>query len=278
MVLSLFVAGTVVALLIAAPRILPPAANVVGTASGASSPTSTPADPTPAVSPLATPSPTPTASTVPAPAGFDKTQYSIDDPNSIWVVVDKQRPIPGAATFVPPNLADLPTGMPNPNGYQLRADAAAALAEMFAADKSEVGTQLVAQSGYRDYSVQVGAYAFYVNQDGVAGADKTSARPGFSEHQTGLAMDILDTTSGCTTDFACFGNTASGKWLAANAYRFGFILRYPADKTEVTGYEYEPWHFRYVGVALATEMHADGIETLEEFFGLPAAPDYAPAG
>ncbi|MFC6173166.1 M15 family metallopeptidase [Subtercola frigoramans] len=164
--------------------------------------------------------------------------------------------------------------MPNPNGYQLRLTPMAALAAMFAADKNEVGTQLVAQSGYRDYSVQVRAYQYYVGVDGVAGADKTSARPGFSEHQTGLAMDILDTTSGCTTDFDCFGKTASGKWLAANAYRFGYILRYPADKTAITGYEYEPWHFRYVGTELSNEMHNTGVETLEEFFGLPAAPDY----
>ncbi|WP_443069927.1 M15 family metallopeptidase [Subtercola sp. YIM 133946] len=165
--------------------------------------------------------------------------------------------------------------MPNPNGYQMRGDAEDAMHTMFGAAKAEIGTQLVAQSGYRDYGVQVKAYNYYVNLDGVAGADLTSARPGFSEHQTGLAMDILDTTSGCSTDGLCFANTGAGQWLAANAYRFGFILRYPADKTAVTGYEYEPWHFRYVGVDLATEMHTTGVETLEEFFGLPPAPDYA---
>jgi D-alanyl-D-alanine carboxypeptidase len=64
-------------------------------------------------------------------------------------------------------------------------------------------------------------------------------------------------------------------WLAANAYRFGFILRYPQGLENITGYEYEPWHFRYVGVALATEMHKEGVQTLEQFFGLPAAPNYA---
>ena len=73
----------------------------------------------------------------------------------------------------------------------------------------------------------------------------------------------------------CFGATPQGLWLAANSYRFGFILRYPAGKRAVTGYIFEPWHFRYVGVELATEMHETGIATLEEFFGLPPAPDYA---
>ncbi|QWT24566.1 M15 family metallopeptidase [Subtercola sp. PAMC28395] len=274
-VLSLFVGGTVAAVLIAAPRILPPAANVAGTTSAVPSPSSTPELPMPAVSPVPTPSSPSPPFTPPPPAGFDKTQLSIDDPNSYWFVVNKLRPIPDAENFVPNELSDIPSDIPNPNGYQLRLTPLAALAAMFVADKNEVGTQLVAQSGYRDYSVQVKAYQYYVGIDGVAGADKTSARPGFSEHQTGLAMDILDTTSGCTTDFDCFGKTASGKWLAANAYRFGYILRYPADKTAITGYEYEPWHFRYVGTELSTEMHNTGVETLEEFFGLPAAPDYA---
>jgi D-alanyl-D-alanine carboxypeptidase len=79
----------------------------------------------------------------------------------------------------------------------------------------------------------------------------------------------------CALD-QCFANTPQGQWLAANGWKYGFIVRYPADKTAVTGYEYEPWHMRYVGLDLAAEMHRDGIETLEEFFGLPAAPDYAP--
>ncbi|MCU1483088.1 MAG: D-alanyl-D-alanine carboxypeptidase family protein [Subtercola sp.] len=266
-VVALLVGVTVVAVKFLGPQQL--AAVTASSSPSASSPASAPATPTPSATSVPSPTLTPT------PAGFNKTQFSIDDPNSIWVVVNKLRPLADGADFVPPNLVDLPVDMPNPNGYQLRGDAEQALATMFDAAKSEIGTQLVAQSGYRDYSVQVKAYNYYVNLDGVAGADQTSARPGFSEHQTGLAMDILDTTSGCSTDGLCFANTDAGRWLAANAYRFGYILRYPADKTAVTGYEYEPWHFRYVGVDLATEMHNTGVETLEEFFGLPPAPDYA---
>ncbi len=269
-VVALLVIVTVVVVKVAAPREL---AAVAGTASpSASGEGAASTGPTTTATPTATDVPTPAP---PTPAGFDKTKYSIDDPNSIWFVVNKLRPIADGKDFVPQNLVDLPADMPNPNDYQLRGDAAAALATMFAAAKTEIGKQLVAQSGYRSYSVQVDSYKYYVNLDGVAGADQTSARPGFSEHQTGLAMDILDTTSGCSTDGLCFSTTTAGQWLAANAYRFGYILRYPADKTAVTGYEYEPWHFRYVGVDLATEMHNTGVETLEEFFGLPAAPGYA---
>ncbi|MCS5717573.1 M15 family metallopeptidase [Herbiconiux sp. CPCC 205763] len=235
--------------------------------------------------PSATPTPSATVPGIPAPAftpepppppAFDKAALSIDDPTSPWVVVNKLRPLQNGADYVPPDLVDLPADMPNPNGYQMRADAAASLEEMFHAALGEIGVQLVAQSGYRSYSVQVGAYDYYVNQLGTAGADLTSARPGFSEHQTGMAMDILDTVSGCSTDGRCFADTAAGQWLAANAYRFGWVLRYPDGGTPVTGYEFEPWHYRWVGVPLATEMHDTGVSTLEEFFGLPAAPDYAP--
>jgi D-alanyl-D-alanine carboxypeptidase len=73
---------------------------------------------------------------------------------------------------------------------------------------------------------------------------------------------------------ACFGETPQGQWLAANAWSYGFTLRYPEGATPITGYEYEPWHYRYVGPALAAELHTSGVATLEEFFGLPAAPTY----
>ncbi|WP_253259561.1 M15 family metallopeptidase [Subtercola boreus] len=272
-VIAAFVGGTVIALNAVAHQFQAGAA-----AAALPAPTESPSAPssTPSVPPSPSDTAVPAAPTAPpVPPAFDKTAHSIDDPNSIWVVVNKQRPLADGANFVPPNLVDLPRDMPDPLGYMLRSDAADALHSMFAADKAEVGTQLIAQSGYRDYSVQVRAYQHYKDALGVAGADKTSARPGFSEHQTGLAMDIMDTSSGCDLETPCFGSAPSGVWLAANAYRFGFILRYPADKTAVTGYEYEPWHFRFVGVDLATEMHNTGVETLEEFFGLPAAPDYA---
>ncbi|RFA23706.1 hypothetical protein B7R25_01125 [Subtercola boreus] len=271
---AVFVGGTVVALNVVAQQFQSGAAAAAGaTPSAGATPAS--ASASASASAPASPPPAAVAPAPPAPPAFNRGAFSVDDPNSIWVVVDKLRPITDGATFVPPDLVDLPSDMPDPLGYMLRADAADALHAMFAADKAEIGTQLVAQSGYRDYEVQVRAYQHYKDALGVAGADQTSARPGFSEHQTGLAMDIMDTSSGCDLETPCFGSSPSGIWLAANAYRFGYILRYPADRVAVTGYESEPWHFRFVGVDLATEMHTTGVSTLEEFFGLPAAPGYA---
>ncbi|HEY8912324.1 M15 family metallopeptidase [Lacisediminihabitans sp.] len=213
-----------------------------------------------------TPTPTPT------PTGFDRAALSIDDPTSIWVVVDKLRPL-APPTYVPADLVDTPVPHLNPPG--LRAEAANAMVAMFAAAKAEGAGSMQLQSAYRSYVVQVKVYNGYVASAGKAGADAQSARPGFSEHQSGFAADISALPLKCALA-ACFGQTPQGLWLAANAYRFGFLLRYPADKTAVTGYMYEPWHFRYIGVPLATEMHATGITTLEEFFALPPAPDYAP--
>jgi D-alanyl-D-alanine carboxypeptidase len=221
--------------------------------------------PSPAITPAASPA---------AAAGFNKTAHSTTDPTSIWAVVDKLRPIPNGSEYVPPDLVATPDGIPNTHGHPLRQMTTDAIVELFAAAKAEAGFHLVIASGYRSYSSQTFAYNGYVSSLGQTGADATSARPGFSEHQTGMAADILDTASGCGTEGACFGNAPAGQWLAANAWRYGFILRYPADKTPVTGYEYEPWHFRYVGTDLAAEMHTEGVTTLEEFFGLPAAPTY----
>ena len=218
--------------------------------------------------PSITPSPSPT----PTPPTFDKTVLSIDDPTSIWLVVDKLRPLTPPA-FAPPDLLNTP--VPHLNPPALRTEAANAMVAMFAAAKAEGAGGMQLQSAYRSYAVQVKGYNGYVASEGKAVADSQSARPGFSEHQTGLAADISALPLTCALA-ACFGQTPQGIWLAANAYRFGFLLRYPAGKTAVTGFIYEPWHFRYIGVALATEMKRTGVTTLEEFFGLSAAPTYAP--
>jgi D-alanyl-D-alanine carboxypeptidase len=250
-----------------------PDASVVADARSSSAPA--PAQITiPAPIQTSVPAAVPAQPEVVTPSAFDKTARSIDDPTSIWFVVNKTRPIPDASGYVPPDLVDLRGDIPNPYGYPLRQEAADALASMADAATAEIGQQLVAQSGYRAYDIQEIVYNRYVAQLGTAGADLTSARPGYSEHQTGMAIDILATGSGCSLDGPCFGDTTAGQWLTANAYRFGYLLSYPADKTPVTGYEYEPWHFRYIGVDLSTEMHNQGVATLEEFFGLPAAPGY----
>ncbi len=196
-------------------------------------------------------------------AAFDHTRYSVTDPNSIWVVVNKHHPLK-PVNYAPQDLTSVS------NGQVMRAEAATALTSMFAGAKT-AGLTITAASAYRSYTTQVSVYNQEVANYGKAKADSESARPGFSEHQTGLAVDIAG--GGCSiTD--CFGTTAEGKWATAHAYEYGFILRYTADKTPITGYRAEAWHFRYVGKDLALQMHKTGATTLEEFFTLDAAPDY----
>jgi zinc D-Ala-D-Ala carboxypeptidase len=230
-------------------------AFVVFSPSPASNPS---AAPTRSATPSSTPSPTPT----PTPT-FDKTQFSIDDASSLWVVVNKTRPL-NPKTYAPP-LQNLT--FPGGKG-QMRPEAANALQQLFADYTAQTGDRYTVVSAYRSYNTQVATYNGWVSRLGKAQADRQSARAGYSEHQTGLAVDIDTAIS------QSFGSTPAGQWLAANSYKYGFILRYPDGLESVTGYEYEPWHFRYVGVALATQMHDTGVQTLEQFFGLPDAPDY----
>ncbi|WP_141919066.1 M15 family metallopeptidase [Klugiella xanthotipulae] len=229
--------------------------------------------------PSATPSPSPasespaTASSAPAEptpaAAFDAVARSRDDPTSLWVVSNKTRPLT-PLDYAPTDLS-MPQGIGNANGHPLRAEAARALETMHTA-ATAAGLSLRITSAYRDFAYQTRLYNGYVGRDGQAAADTYSARPGYSEHQTGLATD-LDDSGSCGLQ-ACFAQTATGAWLAEHAPEYGFILRYPDGKQGVTGFTFEPWHFRYVGTDLALEMRRTGVTTLEEFFGLPAAPDY----
>ena len=226
---------------------------------------------TPSHTPSKPPTPTPTPTST--PAGFDRTAYSTDDPASIWVVANKQRSL-DPVSFVPPDLVFPP--LVNLNGQPMRQVTADALVAMFAAGKAEAGLDFSVQSGYRSYESQVRVYNADVAKNGQAYADTDTARPGHSEHQTGLAVDISAVPAKCSLA-ACFADTPQGRWLAANAWRFGFLLRYPADKVPVTGFTFEPWHFRFIGQPLAAEMHTRGITTLEEYFGIPGGEQYAAA-
>ena len=239
--------------------------------SGAVSPPSTAASPstTPSLTTTARPSPTDTPEPAIVPS-FDKAARSIDDPNSLWLVVNKTRPL-NPENFEPVDLVDVP--VPHTWNPLLRQEASDAVIALFAAASAEAGLTLASNSAYRSYDSQVAVYNQDVVANGQAFADTSTARPGTSEHQTGLAIDIGADSRNCSLS-TCFGDTAEGQWLAANAWRFGFLLRYPADKTDVTGYAFEPWHYRYIGADLSTEMHNTGVSTLEEFFGLPAAPNY----
>lgn len=204
---------------------------------------------------------------------FNKKMHELDKPGSPWWVVNKKRSLP--AGYVPADLA-----VPNVRLRLARTapqmpyslSATPALEEMFMAAKQE-GIELVFGSGYRSEELQRQFYNQYVAQDGQAAADRYSARPGTSEHQTGLAFDATSLSEKCHLEI-CFQDTPEGEWLSANAYKYGFIARYPDGKEAITGYQYEPWHLRFVGKELAAEMHRTGILTLEEFFNLPPAPNY----
>ena len=121
------------------------------------------------------------------------------------------------------------------------------------------GISLFVASGFRDYDYQVDLYNAYVKKDGKEAADTYSARPGYSEHQTGLAADINAADSS-------FEDTPEAIWLDKNCYKYGFIIRFPKGKEAYTGYTYEPWHLRYVGKDIAKKIHDAGGISLEEYY------------
>jgi D-alanyl-D-alanine carboxypeptidase len=189
--------------------------------------------------------------------------YDIASASSLQVVVNKHRQL-NPATYVPGQLVRI-------QGERLRAEAADAYKKLTKAAKA-AGVNIMPISGYRSFSEQASLYDSYVRQYGQATADTLAARPGYSEHQTGLAMDIGNASGTCALQ-ACFANTPAGKWAAENCWQYGFIIRYPAGAEATTGYTYEPWHLRYVGgKTLADEVKLAG--TLEGYFKLEAAPDY----
>lgn len=146
---------------------------------------------------------------------------------------------------------------------QLRKDAADALEELFQAAENE-NIQLLAASGYRSYEKQKSIFERKVDSVGKIEAAKYVAFPGQSEHQTGLAMDVTSKSVNYSLS-ANFEETEEGKWLKDNCHKYGFILRYPEDKENTTGYNYEPWHIRYVGKKVSAYIYTNNL-TLEEFF------------
>lgn len=203
---------------------------------------------------------------------FDKSRFSINEAESASVVVNKGRVLP--RDYVPANLT-----VPNvllrdsetSNNMHLRGEAAKALKKLFdAAAKDDLYLRLA--SGYRSYFTQANLYNQYVRVTGQKSADDYSARPGHSEHQTGLAADVAPSDLRCSIQ-PCFADTSEGRWLGSNAYKFGFIIRYPENLEKLTGYKYEPWHLRYLGSELAKEVKKSG-QTLEQFFDLPAYSTY----
>ena len=212
-----------------------------------STPTTTPSsfpEPTPTGSALL--SPTPTAA-VGAPVDA-RTGLALDAPFMV-----KGLPLINLNHRVTAAYAPLPAGTPETALAQPAADA---YARMNTAAKA-AGITLVIRSAYRTFAVQADQYA-HLSHD-------TTAPPGASEHQTGLAADITD---GVSLGAANVSASKTGRWLLANAYRYGFIVRYPEGKQAITGWPWEPWHFRYVGTDVAAALGPNNVLTLEEYLGV----------
>jgi D-alanyl-D-alanine carboxypeptidase len=191
----------------------------------------------------------------------------IDSASSIQVVVNKKRRL-RPITYKPAEFRYF-------NGVPLAQVAYQPLKRLQAAMKAAGAGTLILNSGYRSYESQAAIYAQKVAQLGLTAGERLAARPGYSEHQTGLAADVSAYGQGCVINI-CFSKTDAGGWIAANARRYGFIIRYPHGSTSSswTGYQFEPWHLRYVGVEVATDMYRQSIYTLEKYRMLPKAPNY----
>lgn len=203
---------------------------------------------------------------------FDKEKFSTSAPSSLWVVVNKGRKLP--ADYKPSKLITPNVRLrfaATSDEMKLQAEAAAALETLFAGAQA-AGHRLLLVSGYRPYASQQAIYERNVKTYGLSEAEMTSARAGHSEHQTGLAVDIGNASRTCELE-KCFSDSAEGSWLALKAHKYGFVLRYHQGVSAITGYDFEPWHFRYVGTELALQIHSSG-QTLEQFFGLPNSTSY----
>lgn len=184
------------------------------------------------------------------------------DPTDTLILVNKYNRAPAVPiTLVKPDVP--PTREAISENIYMQPEAAAALEKLFAGAKDE-GLTLLATSGYRSYSTQKAIFDRKLKTMSERAANASVAKPGYSEHQTGLAMDVEGLSSlgiGLVDDF---GETPEGKWLAEHCHEYGFIIRYPKGKTDITGYIYEPWHIRYVGQEAAAEIAALDI-TFEEY-------------
>lgn len=219
--------------------------------------------------------PEPTASQIPTPAPTDvptPTPIVVNtDTSTVTYLVNREFPL--AEDFVPEDLTtpDIRFAFSDTtiDKAKMTPEAGEALALLFNAAYEEAGLTLYGVSAYRSYARQYTIYATNLATRGIAQTNRYSAAPGRSEHQTGLAIDISCASEvfGLETTFA---DTPEGIWVAENAHRFGFILRYPKDKEDITGYNYEPWHIRYVGTELAGNLYETGL-TLDEYYGVPSA-------
>ena len=189
---------------------------------------------------------------------------TVEQPDSLTALVNKYHLLP--ADYAP-QVESVGAGY---GSGSLRPQAAAAFRAMADAARAD-GVSLRSVSAYRSYARQESTYRYWLSQDSQASVDTYSARPGASEHQTGLALDI-----NVASLKAHFENTPAYAWLAEHCAEYGFILRYPQGKEHITGYQFEPWHYRYVGVEVARVCMDRGL-TLEEYFALRPAQEAEPA-
>lgn len=184
-------------------------------------------------------------------------QINSNEASLITVVVNKKHQLP--SDYIPK--------LQTVRGGSMLPEAAEALEKLFSAAEA-AGHKPKVISSYRSFANQQAVYSNYVSQYGQAQADTFSARPGYSEHQTGLAVDVGNQDGSCDLDI-CFGTTQFGKWLSVNAASYGFIIRYPDGRQTDTGYQYEPWHLRFIGTPLAVQVQSSG-QTLDQYFNIEA--------
>ena len=199
------------------------------------------------------------------PSHPDEYPDDVENPYDVLALVNKNHALP--EDYEPEDLVIPDVRFPFeediPKKY-MRKIAAEALEDMIAAG-DEDGVAIFGQSGFRAYDRQVEIFAANAEKNGEEHANTYSARPGESEHQTGLVMDVTSEDAGFDLDID-FGETEEGKWIKEHAHEYGFIIRYPKDKVDITQYQYEPWHLRYVGEKAAAEIY-ENSETLEEYLG-----------
>ena len=195
--------------------------------------------------------------------GMDLPVYTdtieVSDPDSLLVLVNKYHYLPDG--YEPDDLGYVPGAYGN--NVPMRDVIVEPFKELQAAALEEIDVEFMPTTAYRGYSFQSTLYNRYVSEDGVEAADTYSARPGYSEHQTGLSIDLRNTA--LSSDIRLTDDNY--EWLSNNAYRFGFIIRFPEDKTYITGYQFENWHIRYVGKDAAKIIYENDL-TLEEYIDL----------
>lgn len=195
-------------------------------------------------------------------AGLDYSFYTnvVNSPylNTTYLIANKHYFL--GSDYVPENMSKINSDCSNGSNSYMVEEAKLAFESLCRAASNQ-GYRIRSISAYRSYSYQNTLYNNYVARDGKSKADTYSARPGYSEHQTGLATDV----DNYSTTFTSFDKTKEYSWMQDNAYLYGFILRYPKDKVDITGYQYESWHYRYVGTDIAKYIHENNI-TYEEYY------------